>query len=1635
MRHETDAGDRIAVVGMAGRFPGAPDLDRFWDNLAAGRESVTVFTPDELATAGVDPEVAGRPEYVPAGAVLDDPGRFDAELFDVSPGEAALIDPQQRLFLESSWAALEDAGLDPRRAPARTAVFAGAGLNRYLLDHVYPAIDLDDPAGAYRAVLSNDKDFLATRVAYKLGLEGPALTVQTACSTSLVAVALACQSLLTGDSDLAVAGGVTLRLPLGAGYLYQDEGILSPDGHCRAFDADAAGTVPGSGVGVVVLERLDDALAAGHPVRAVISGWATNNDGSAKAGYTAPRGEGQARAVAEALALAGVEPASVGYVEAHGTGTRLGDPIEVAALNRAFGSGLRKGSIALGSVKTNVGHLDAAAGVASLIKAVLALEREAIPPTLHFRSPNPEIDFDGGPFRVVTELTPWSEGVGGAPRRTGVSSFGIGGTNAHAILEEAPAGRRRSPSGGPRLIAVSAATPETLERAASRLGEALRESAAEDLADVGHTLLAGRAPLRHRRAVVAGDAAAAADLLGGEPAVEPTDEVGTSPALRIFEGTVERGGAPVAFLFPGQGSQHPGMASDLLERQPLFRREMERCAEILDPLLGGTAAADCGLLGALRRNDRDLGDEAMANTALAQPMLFAVEHSLARLWIGWGVIPEALLGHSVGELVAACLAGVLDLEEALALVAERGRLVAELPRGAMLAVPLSEEELGRRLAEDRWAGDGPAPVLAAVNAPELCVVAGATGAIEELGARLDAEGISTRRLRTSHAFHSPAVEPAVEPLRAAVERCRLSPPRIPVLSNVTGTWLTDDEAVDPGYWARHLRRPVRFGPAVAELLQEPRRVLLEVGPGDALTRLVRRNPAGRSRTVVASLPSPGPGPDAPEVPDPASLLAAAGALWTAGVAAGERFADPDLDLDPAAGPDPAPVSGDGTSRRRVRLPTYPFGGKRHWIEAGPPRAAGSGAASGRSPGAADGEVIEREPDMADWFYAAQWRRTLAPGSGEDPEAGADREPERSRWLVLVGGSGDSPVPDDPAGPAGRAGPAGTGRDGRRALGEALAEELRRGGAEASPAPLDDPDRLLDGLVEGEHGPDRALRIVHLAASAGPLDGEDPTGLLALLALVRALGRRAHARPVELTVVTDRLLDVAGEGVRTPERAALAGLVRVAPQEHPGIRCRLIDLAVGSPEPSGAQSGVHPELRPLVHELQRPAGSPVVALRGRHRFEPVYERIRLEAPPAGPDDAFPPPGHYLITGGLGRFGLAVAEQLGRSAGSYRVTLLDRVEPEGDAARRLDELRGSGEADEADGAEIEVAVSVADVTDRDATVNAVREAVERFGPLAGVVHGAGAPSGDYKMLPELTADDWHRHLAPKLEGLRSLDAALAAVATPGTGDGAPEARRPFVLCASSLAPVLGGVGLGPFAAADAVLDAAVEARDRESRAGARWLSVDWEGWEQLGTLGGGDGAMTGTTLGRQQNALMMTAEEVGEAFVRVLRAALDQRGPLAGEPRVVAATGDLPARIAQWSDVLRRRGARGAGSDGSRPAGAPELRPPEGPVQSRVAAIWEELLGVDRVGADDDFFLFGGDSLVGLQVLSKLREAFDVELPLRSFFEARTVAGVAAVIDEERGRAEAEARRMEELLAEIEDLSDDEVAAELGGEEGA
>ncbi len=1245
-------GSEIAVVGRAGRFPGAAGLEAFWRNLAAGVESITFFTPEELRAAGIPNEVLRDPAYVPARGVLAGAEAFDAGLFGMSPREARITDPQHRVFLECAWEVLEDAGCDPGRFPGLVGVFAGCSLSRYMLA-VHGDPDMARALDPFQLTVANDKDFLATRVSYKLGLEGPAFTVQTACSTSLVAIHLACQSLLGGECDLALAGGVSAPWPQESGYVWSEGMVLSPDGHTRAFDARGQGTVAGHGVGIVALRRLEDALAADDPIRAVIRGTAINNDGSRKVGYTAPRIEGQARVIRSAQIVAEVDARSLDYVEAHGTGTPLGDPIEIAALTRAFRATTKDaGFCAIGSVKTNIGHLDAAAGVAGLIKTVLALEHRQIPPSLHCDTPNPQIDFADSPFFVNRELRDWPA-RDGEPRRAGVSSFGIGGTNAHAILEEATPREPSGPAREHQLLILSARTEGSLEAAAERLAAHLEARPADlaDLADAAYTLRVGRRELEHRRAVVCRDATGAVAALRAAPRI--SGQAGD--------------GRAAAFLFPGLGGQHPGMAAGLLAgggAEPLFRKEIETCAEILRPLLG---------FGPMRLFGTDFpeAEELLGDIAVSMPVLFALEQSLGRLWLSWGVKPKALLGHSLGEYAAACLAGVFSTEDGARIMAARGRLLAELPPGGMISVPLSEEECAPLLVPGQlW--------LATINGPRTCVLSGTPEALDEAERRLAAEGRTARRVRARGAYHSGMIDqPMLDRFRAEVAKVRLTEPSIPFLSNLTGTWIRAGQATDPGYWTEHLRSPVRFADDLAELLRDPGIIPVEIGPGRTLATLAAERLAG-SRPALTSLRHP-----QETAEDAAVLYASLGRLWAEGVA---------VDWTGFAA---------GERRLRVPLPTYAFERQRY--------------APARQPvltGAV--EIVETGedflPDLADWFQVPVWKQT--PPLEPSPAPGGP-------WLLFTPGSGPAEALArrlEERGDAVARVEIGEGfrrlAAGRYALDPGRSEEY-----DALLAALDEDGLATAGVIHawclGELAEMDSLteRLARAEAAA-------TFGFYSLLFLAQAVGR--HGSSLRLTVLSDGLHRVVGETAPAPERATLLGPVLVIPRELPGAVCRSVDLTV-----SGET------LDALFAELDAD-GPPVVALRDGSRWVPGFEPVRLEAP-AEPLGRLREGGTYLITGGVGAMGLAFAERFARHT-RVNLALVSRNAEASGRVRRIESLGSAVMVLRADAADPDaMAAAVAAVKERFGPIHGAIHAAGVLG--AGLLQSKTREAADAVLDPKV------------------------------------------------------------------------------------------------------------------------------------------------------------------------------------------------------------------------------------------------------------------------------------------------------------
>ncbi|WP_410635851.1 SDR family NAD(P)-dependent oxidoreductase [Amycolatopsis sp. cmx-4-83] len=861
----------IAIVGMAARVPGAGDLRQFWRNLVDGVESIKPATREELLARGADPATLDDPSWVNATTVVDGFDEFDADLFGMTSREAEITDPQHRVFLEACHSALTDGGYDPARYGGAIGVYGGTGRTGYLIENLLRNERvLASQHGGIGMSTGNQPSYLTTSVSYKLNLRGPSLAIHTACSTSLVAVHLACEALRNGECDLALAGGVNLEMPHGIGYMGV-EGFTSPDGHVRAFDAGANGTVWSSGVGVVLVKRLSQALEDGDHIRAVVLGNAINNDGATKVGFSAPSVAGQTEAIAQAVGMAGVNPRTIGYVEAHGTGTALGDPIEITSLSTVYGHGVPDtGWCAIGSVKSNIGHLSQAAGVVALIKTVLAMEHGLIPPTINYEEANPGIDFPRSPFHPATTVTKWE--AADTPRRAGVSSFGVGGTNAHLVLEEAPAPRRHRRPRPAHLLRVSAKTPETLATAVERLADRLAGDVDLDLADVAHTLAAGRTEYPHRAVVVARDSEDAVD--------------GLRDPRRLA--TAQAGELKVAFLFSGQGSQYAGMGAELYRSEPVFATAFDECCEL------------SGLPGLKELVLGRGGDAELKETRYTQPALFAVEYALARLWRSWGVRPGAMIGHSVGEYVAATVAGVFTLADAMRLVVRRGELMQAMPAGAMLAVQLDEESVAKRLPEGLS--------IAGVNGPGTCVVAGPSGAVADFASLLKSSDVQCRELVTSHAFHSPMMDPILAEFTEAVAAVPRSAPSLPFLSNLTGGWITAEQATDPAYWAAHLRRAVRFGDCVRTLAGGGERwALVECGPGHQLAGLARGQvPKG----------SPAPQPSLPgrsdREGDVETLYAAAGLLWTHGVS---------VDLT--------------TDGHRVPLPGYPYARKRYWVDPDP----------------------------------------------------------------------------------------------------------------------------------------------------------------------------------------------------------------------------------------------------------------------------------------------------------------------------------------------------------------------------------------------------------------------------------------------------------------------------------------------------------------------------------------------------------------------------------------------------------------------------------------------------------------------------------------------------------------------------
>ncbi len=1521
---EDRTGNEIAVIGMACRFPGARNTHEFWDNLKNSVESIVFATAEEMRELGVGDNLLEDPNYVKTkGGVLADHDYFDAAFFDYSPTEAELMDPQMRLLHECAWDTLENGGYAPTMSKSLIGLYAGASssFNWAALCHLSGK---NDAIGTFSALQLQDKDFLCTRIAYRLNLQGPALIVQTTCSTSLVAIHLACQGILDGECDMALAGGVSIDLQQEFGYVYQEGMIYSPDGHCRAFDAEAKGCVEGNGVGLVLLKTMEDAIADGDHIHAVIKGSAINSDGCLqKAGYTAPSRLGQTRAIRFAHQVAEVEPESITYVETHGTGTVLGDPIEAEALKRAFKTDKKK-YCAIGAVKTNIGHLDAAAGVAGFIKTVLALQNKQIPPSLNFKTPNPKIDFENSPFYVAAALKDWEPD--GFPRRAGVSSFGIGGANAHVVLEEAPppGAAEQAPPHHQSILVLSAKTESALQKSAENLADYFKHHTGAPLHDVAYTLQVGRKALPHRRVIICDNAEEAGELL-----LAPKAGKSISHHCKVEN-------RYIAFMFSGLGGQYINMGRDLYREIPGFRREMNLCFDILKPLVGfdvkgllypGSTPPQPGL---------EKSPEELFHSDIVQPVVLAFEYALARLLMDWGIKPHGMIGYSFGEYTAACLAGVFSLEDALKLVVFRNRLIQKVPTGAMLSVPLPPEQLAPHLNDN---------VSLAIDNGPSGVVAGLPEDLSALEEKLKSERILCMPVPVSHGLHSKLMTPILDEFKKFVGTLTLAKPGIPYISNVSGDWVNPDEVIQPEYWGRHLGETVRFSSGIDRLVNKENALLIEVGPGRDITTLVTRYIENKPTHKVVNLVKE----PRRESSDVSFLLNRVGRLWLWGAELDWRRFHP------------------GKHPRRLPLPTYPFEGKPYRVEVDP-----SALAEGQS--IQKGANSRRE--LSEWFYIPSWKRTRLPESFEPGSS------QNNCWLVFMD-------------------------EGR--LGLPLVEELLQKkqrvitlsmgtgfvGKDAlhfQVNPFDtgegDYQALFDALEQDGNLPNHILHLWGLSGCEEHNSELTPDkaararelGYYCLLKTARALGRKHRDEHVQISVITDNMHEIIGGDACFPEKTTVIGPVRTIPSEFPNITCRNIDIYI--------QPGMPPEKHLFPMALKalsvegRDGPEPVIALRGNHCWIQTVEPIRLEKNTAV-NPRLKDKGVYLITGGTGGIGLELAGFLAENAGAKLVLLgrsqfppretweqqlesFDEQDPLAQKIRKIIALETAG---------AEVLVAGADVSDEEQLRKVIQDAIKNFGPIDGVIHAAGLADG--LMIQRRESKHSEQLFASKITGTLLLDHLLE------------ENPLDFTIYCSSVTSMLSIFGQVGYCAANNFIDA--YAVYRTARRKSPTISINWDRWQSIGMAAQGEKEhirLTGEALPEG-----MKAKEGIEAFRRILAGNI---------PQVAVSLYDLNSVIRQFRNLAAASLAQALEDTSTdspiheRPDLDTEYITPQGETEEALAEIWSKFFGYREIGALDDFFELGGDSLKALTLTSMIHKRLSVELFMTDLFTHPTIRSTAEYI---------------------------------------
>jgi acyl transferase domain-containing protein/thioesterase domain-containing protein len=1435
-RHQVGAND-IAIVGMALRVPGAADVEQFWANLRNGVESIRDLSQEELLASGEDPARLADPNYIARTADLEGMEMFDAEFFGLSPKDAAIMDPQHRQFLECAWEALENAGKVPGKGQDQVGIFAGCGMGSYFYFNVCSNKQLVDQVGMFLLRhTGNDKDFLATRASFLFDLRGPSVNIQTACSTSLVAVHYAVQSLLSGECDLALAGGVTVEFPHRRGYMYHPGEILSPDGRCRPFDHRAAGTVFGSGVGVVALRRVSDALRDGDVIHAVIKGTAINNDGSSKAGYLAPSVSGQAEAVVEAQTIADVAAETIQYVECHGTGTYLGDPIEIEALSHAFRQSTSDTEFCyVGSVKSNIGHLDTAAGVVGLIKTSLAIKHGEIPPTLGFERPNPAIDFANTPFKVCDRLVPWPTASG--PRRASINSLGVGGTNAHVILEEAPVPYRHDAAEGsaaaapdePLLLLLSGRSRAAVIEGGARLKSWMQEHEHVRLQDVAHTLFTGRRRFDEWMIVPVRGRSGALDALSD----------GSRAAG--FQTRLPAVGAAV-FMFPGGGTQYAGMGLRLYREDKAFRASVDQGLSYLDG--GASSEVRRAWLEADGQQD---AENLFLRPSVQLPAILILEIALARLWMARGVRPKALIGHSMGEYAAACLSGVMSFADAVRLVRLRGELFETVEPSGMLSVPVEEARVRDLL---------PASLdLACINAPSMCVVSGQVQDLENFQAFLLEQDIEAKRIPINIAAHSRLLDGILERFGPFVGGLSLKAPRIPIISNRTGLPLTDNEATDPAYWTEHLRQAVRFADGLSHLAQDASVIYIEVGPGRVLSSLAKAHGKISPPQIINSLPH---GEEAAD--DRLHFLLALGKAFTAGL-------EPDI-ADLVQAP----------SARLVSLPSYAFQHKRYFIEPSRREVVGEGPPE-----------LHKEPEIDKWGYQPVWKRSLCAY-----DSALEAEPRTWLFFLDEDGIGEALV-QRLRSKNHRVVTVSRGDGFRRGSPDAysLCPELGKEEYEALLAGLKADDVQPAHIVHLW----LADRQPHLRPGSTAAHQFQEWGFDCLVGLGQAMAQAGVEEATTVTVVTSKTVQVERGETVVPEKALVLGPVLVIPKEMPTMSIRLVDIENASVVPEKKRfipewgrtkaplaDSNRAQLDSLWEEINAPAACEVAALRGGRRWQQTSAALPLvpqEAPAAG----FRPNGVYMLVGGLSGVAMALALELAAKYAA-RLVLVSRLtlppEEQWDdpasiffnkrmrhAVVAIRRLKQAG---------AEVLHVTADITDVEAMTAAASAAIRRFGHINGVFHCAG--SLDDGLLVSKTPQSMERVLSAKVTGTRVLDVALKDVALD------------FVALFSSTSTDVPRAGQVDYVAANAFLNAYAQTAAGGGADGRKVLAIHWGVWDEVGLAARAVG-LTEPEAGSPSNPVFDRVVDDEQDEAPVLEIVLDaERQWMLNEHRLVSGMAVLP-----------------------------------------------------------------------------------------------------------------------------------------------